>query len=97
MRGPLSQEKGRYELRGFVRNKRGNYTRVRTLTIREDDPHYMAAEMWRIEHDLIARDPRWRIEVRDLGEKRRPRRIAPLVSYNELVSRSRNPQHSRTR
>jgi hypothetical protein len=91
MRGP---EKGRYELQGFARGTRGKFRRVRTLTIREDDPHWMAIEVWRLQRSLPGH---WRIEVRDRGERGQHRKLAPIVSYEELLRRSKQPQHARTR
>jgi hypothetical protein len=77
--------KARYELRGFVRNSRGRYVRVRSLTIEEDDPHYMALHLWRLSRAQDADN--WRYEVRDNGAGRG--KLAPLVTYEELLRRSK--------
>lgn len=73
----------RYELRGFTRNTRGRWVRVRTLTIFEDDPHAMALELWRLGR---AEGPPWRLEVRDNAQARG--KLVPLVTYEELLRRA---------
>jgi hypothetical protein len=72
-----------YELRAFTKNTRGKYVRVKTLTIRENDAHSMAVEVWRLTH---LENP-YRIEVRDLKAARG--KLAPLVTYEELLTRSK--------
>jgi hypothetical protein len=74
----------RYELRGFVKNRRGKLTRVKTLTIKGNDPHYMAVEYYRITHGSLPSD--WVIQVFDVGAGRG--KLAPVVSYNELLQRA---------
>lgn len=72
-----------YELRAFTKNTRGRYVRVKTLTIRERDAHSMAVEVWRLTH---IENP-YHVEVRDLRAARG--KLAPLVTYQELVARSK--------
>lgn len=71
-----------YELRAFTRNARGRYVRVKTLTIRERDPHAMAVEMWRLTH---IPNP-YCVEVRDLAARKG--KLVPLVTYEDLVQRA---------
>jgi hypothetical protein len=74
-----------YEMRAYVKNRRGRLSRVKTLTIQETDPHAMAIEFWR-----ISRLPgsEYLLEIRDLGAGRGA--LCPLVTYEELLRRARS-------
>jgi hypothetical protein len=78
--------KHRYELRGYAKTRIGTWPRVRSMTFGLDDPHAMAVEYWRLAHSL-PKD--WRIEVRDMQYGGR---IAPIVSYEELLARAKKPR-----
>lgn len=86
----LIAEKKRYELRGFCLQGSGRkcrYRRIDTLTIHEDDPHWMAMELWRLVHEDKARGTSgWRYEVVDLAHAKG--HLAPVVTYEELVRRT---------
>ncbi len=77
----------RYQLRAFAKTSRGTWTRVKSLTLHNDDPHWMAMEVWRLSREL---PHHWRVEVRDMqyGAK-----LAPIVSYEELLRRAKTPRH----
>ncbi len=81
----------RYELRAFAKTTRGTWTRVKSLTLHNDDPHWMAMEVWRLSREL---PHHWRVEVRDMqyGAK-----LAPIVSYEELLRRAKTPRHGEVR
>jgi hypothetical protein len=82
------QPKGRYELRGFCKNRRG-YRPVKGFRLYEDDPHAMAILLWRLEHtDKACGAVGWRYEVVDL--KFAKGKLIPLVSYEELIRRAKS-------
>lgn len=80
--------KARYEVRAFVRNPRARRgeQRIKTYYYWTDDPHYAAIELYRVRRET--RDPRWRFEVVDHGS--RGARLGTVVSYEELIRRSRS-------
>jgi len=74
-----ARDRKRYELRTYAPAPHGGWHRV-GLTLRGDDSYGMALEVWRLVRSLPVH---WRVEVRDLSYGR----LAPLVSYEQLMAR----------
>ena len=71
------------ELRAYTERSKGRWVQTKALTRQESDPHSVAIEVWRLTHCPFP----YHVVVVDLAAGRG--HLAPVVTYEELVQRSR--------